>query len=486
MTENNLFNLLSAAADSKPDSSFFFSGSATANYSDALSTTERLSSALYSRGIGFGDRVIVQLGNSPEFIYSFLALVRLGAIPVPVNPAARRHEMRSYIEISKPAAVITTADKLKDLRVRDSIIFPQASIFTADKAEGFISLSEMTTGRLTSRCGNAASIPADHPAAIIFTSAMEGTPLGALITHRGIYETAHVSSQIFVRPDDSFITTLPLFHAFGLTSSLFIPLYNMTPFHLIGRFSPKAVAAAISAGATILAGVPAMYTLLAASFGTGAHFTGMRTWISGGEALATGTQEMMMERFGIDIRQGYGLTEASPIVTWNSPERPNRFGSVGSPMPYNRVRIVRGGADCPPGIEGEIIVKGANVVPGYFERPDATSRHIIDGWLRTGDTGYFDEDGYYYITGRLKNMIIRKGFNVYPSEVEKILLNHPSVKNVRINGHFARNEDNSFTEELNAEVWPKKSHSITVDELRFWCRENISFYKIPDTFLIHP
>lgn len=485
MTENNLFNLLRAAADSKPDSPFFFSGSATVNFSNALSITERLSSALYSRGIGFGDRVVVQLGNSPEFVYSFLALARLGAIAVPVNPAARRHEMRSYIGISKPAAIITTAERLNDLRERDSIVFPQAFIFTADKAEGFISLSEMTAGQRAPGSGDAAGIPADHPAAIIFTSAMEGLPLGALITHRGIYETARVSSEIFVRPDDSFITALPLFHAFGLTSSLFIPLYNMTPFHLIGRFSPKTVSAAINAGATIMAGVPAMFTLLAASFTEGGRFPGMRTWISGGEALSTGTQEMMMERFGIDIRQGYGLTEASPIVTWNTPGRPNRRGSIGIPMPYNRVRIVKGDTDCPPQTEGEIIVNGANVVPGYFERPDATARHIVDGWLHTGDTGHCDEDGYFYITGRLKNMIIRKGFNVYPAEVEKILLNHPSIESVRINGHLVRNTDNSFSEELKAEIWPKNSHGITSEALRSWCRENMSSYKIPDTFLIH-
>ena len=483
VTATNLFNLLRAAADAKPEAPFFYYGAMTTSYAQALSAVVRLSGAFEARGIGRGDRVIIQLGNSPAFIYGFLALSRLGAIAVPVNPAARRYELRRYVELCEPRALITTADRLDDLCDGGSYILPKDAILPVDTAGEFVLPAQPPVSDRLSV--DAVAVTKDEPAAIIYTSAMDGCPLGALITHRGILETARASADIFARQNDVFITVLPLFHAFGLSSSLFIPLHNKAPLHLLGRFSPKAIMAALDAGATVFAGVPAMYTILASAFPEGARFPRMRIWISGGESISTRTQATMMERFGIDIRQGYGLTEASPIVTWNIPGRPNRHGTIGVPMPYNQVRIIDHGNDCAPGRIGEIIVKGVNVVPGYYRRPDASAIHIVDGWLHTGDTGYCDADGYFHITGRLKDMVIRRGFNVYPREVEALILHHPSIKSVRVSGHSIPEPDSTFTESIEAEIMVEQGRNLSVEALRAWCRENISSYKIPDTFTIH-
>lgn len=484
MNPINLFKLLSDAAEADPKAPFFYYQSLSISRREAMDRIHRIAGFLRGRGVSKGDTIILYLGNVPEFIYSFFAAAQIGAIAVLVNPAARRFELRQYCRICEPRLAITSESLVPNLAIDGDYFFQPSNIAVVEETSQLSSIQEVLRRREplyeVEKTGGA------DPAAIIFTSAMDGTPLGAMLTHGGICSSSREGYRELIEEGDMFLSVLPLFHSFGLTSSLFIPLSGGVPFHLVSRYSPRRIVEILKQGRiTFFCGVPVMFALLARVLPEGARFPRMKAWISGGESISTELQRDMERLYGIEIRQGYGLTEASPIVTWNRLGRPNKIGSIGLAMPYNEVRIAGPeGEEAPTGAEGELVVKGSNVIPGYFKRDDAGTAIIRQGWLHTGDIALVDRDGYFFLTGRKKEMIIKKGFNVYPKEVEQILSNHPSIESVRISGHFKRLEDNSFSETVEAEIITRKGLSLSEDEFLEWCRDNISSYKIPDTLKI--
>jgi long-chain acyl-CoA synthetase len=473
VSSSNLFSLLLRAADTDPDAPFFTFHDTTTSYAEALDATRRLAALLEKRGISKGDRVLIHLQNNPEFIYALFAVFQLGAIGVLVNPSTGRYELRHYCEASDPSAVISAPPQREHFTIDGSSIYDTSRIITIQKN------GNMPGEEAPLR--HEAATGASDPAVMIFTSAMEGEALGALLTHHGIIESLRGGLADFVSEDDRFISVLPLFHSFGLISSLLLPLCARSPIRLMERFSPRAILDLLRKGAmSVFCGVPAMFAIIHKILPPGSRFPAMRLWISGGEALSIELQERLFDEHGIELRQGYGLTEASPIVSCNPPDRPNRPGSIGRAMPYNTVGFLQENASGP----GEILVKGINVIPGYYRRPDKTDQFIRDGWLHTGDIGYADTDGYLYIPGRKKDMLIKKGFNVYPREVDRILRHHPLVKDVLISGHFSRNPDSTFTEVLEAEIYRKSGSSLDEGSLLAWCHENMTPYKIPDRIKI--
>ena len=483
MNPINLFKLLSDAAEADPRAPFFYYQSLIISRGEAMDRIRRIAGLLRGRGVSKGDTIILYLGNVPEFIYSFFASTQIGAIAVLVNPAARRFELRQYCRICAPKLAITSEALVPNLAIDGDYFLHPSSIAVVEESSQLFSIQE--TLRRGEPLHEVEETGEDDTAAIIFTSAMDGTPLGAMLTHGGIYSSSREGYRELIGEGDVFLSVLPLFHSFGLTSSLFIPLSGGVPFHLVSRYSPRRIVEILRQGrTTIFCGVPVMFELLARVLPEGARFPRMKAWISGGESISIELQRNMERLYGIEIRQGYGLTEASPIVTWNRLGRPNRIGSIGLAMPYNEVRIAGPQGEAPPGAEGEIVVKGSNVIPGYFKRGDAGAAIMRHGWLHTGDIGLVDRDGYFFLTGRKKEMIIKKGFNVYPKEVEQILSNHPSIESVRVSGHFRRLEDNSFSETVEAEIIPHKGLSLSEDDFLVWCRDNISSYKIPDTLKI--
>lgn len=479
---NNLFHLLVKAAEENPDQTFFIYKDKKNSYREALDKTKKLANFLRKRGIESGDRILLNIGNIPEFLYSYFASTQLGAIAVLVNPTTKRHELKYYLNETHPKIVISSIDQIENFKIGNDFLYNPENIIVHDGNAGENHLLSIIENE--EPYDNYEELEPASPTAIIFTSAMDGYPLGAMINHRAILETAKATSSILMGESDTFLTALPLFHSFGLTSSLFIPLYNQVPFYLLKRFSPKKLLKILTnSEITIFCGVPLMFHFLDMVMEESMKFPKMRAWVSGGEAISVNLQIKYKQRYNIEIRQGYGLTEASPIVTWNLLERENKFGSIGLPMPYNEVQILVNGGFGKPGETGEIIAKGVNVIRGYYKRMDKTKEFIIDGWLHTGDIGKIDEEGYFYIRDRKKDMILKGGFNVYPKEVERILGNHPDVSEVQVLGHIQELDDSSRNESIEAIIYRKKGKAISDKSFLSWCKENISSYKIPD--IIH-
>jgi len=481
----NLFSLLLEVSEEVPDGIFFIYRGTPVSYRDSLLISQKFASYLLKRGIKKNDRVLLFIGNVPEFIYSYFAIAQIGAIAVLINPIAKRYELKYYIEETTPKIIITKKKELDNFKENDSSFYSLSNIILIDElsnSNGFWNQIEHEKPKKGYE-----ELEPDHASAIIYTSAMDGFPLGAMLTHNSIFTAAVGTSKLWIEEGDVFLSVLPLFHAFGLTATLIIPLYGRLPFYLMDKFSPKGVLELITKGnCNTFCGVPIMYNLLSRIISQGTKFPWMRSWISGGEALPLALQRDMNNRFNIEIREGYGLTEASPNVTWNYFGIPNKFGSIGLPLPYNRVKIIKNEREAESNEDGEIVIKGSNVIPCYFNRDDKTMEIIKDGWLYTGDIGRFDDDGYFYITGMKKDMVINNGFNVYPKEIERILRYHPSISDVHITINREKNGKNiPSMETIEATIYRKDGHTLDQESLLDWCKENISFYKIPQNIHMH-
>ncbi|MCX7680192.1 MAG: AMP-binding protein [Spirochaetes bacterium] len=474
----NIYLLLQQACEKYSEKIFIVYENQQFSFHEVIKNVDCFASYFDARRINYGDRILIQLPNIPEFIYSVFAAYKIGAIPVLVNPMARRFELEHYVQITKPSLIITQRDNYahfeKFYNAHHAIPFA-----LMDAKDTLTEIYANLNSNRSAFLKDSVTIGEDHPAAIIFTSAEDGTPGGAMITHRGIIGTARASNEFAVRDDDVFLAVLPLFHAFGLTTSLFLPLYNCCQVVLVNKFSVKKTALAITKGeVTIFCGVPIMFELIAKILPKGHAFGRLRACVSGGEAIPVSLQKQYVENFGIEIRQGYGLTEASPIVTWNVGSLKNRHGSIGVPLSYNEVKMIKDGKENPK--EGELYVRGINVVPGYYNNPEKTKEKIQHGWLKTGDIVEKDSDGYFFIRGRSKNMILRNGLNVYPEEVKKIFLLHPDVEHVEVEGYVNINEDYSGKDRLTVKIWTKSGSPLTENSFKEWCLEHISAYKIPD------
>jgi long-chain acyl-CoA synthetase len=432
----------------------------------------RVAGLLAAHGIGPGDRVGLMLPNLPYFPFAFFGVLRLGGIVVPMNPLLKEREVAFHLSDSGAKALVAWQQ------------FAEPAKAGAEKAGAELIVVE--PGEFEKQVAEADPVDEiaerddDDTALILYTSGTTGTPKGAELTHENLRSATQISVDLVDSgPETVTFGALPLFHVFGLTSGLNSCVRVGACLTLLPRFEPaKALEIVQRDRVTTFLGVPTMYAAMLHQDDNESYDTSsLDLCVSGGAAMPVEILRGFEEAFSCKILEGYGMSETCAIASFNRPDRERKPGSIGIPVPGVEMKVVDGeGNEVPQGEVGEILIRGPVVMKGYWNRPDATAETLdADGWLHSGDMASVDEDGYFFIVDRKKDMIIRGGFNVYPREIEEVLYEHPAVAEAAVIGI----EHESLGEEVGAAVALKSGQDATVEELRAFVKERVAAYKYP-------
>ncbi|HET7015206.1 MAG TPA: long-chain fatty acid--CoA ligase [Streptosporangiaceae bacterium] len=484
----NLAVLLEGTAREFGDRDAIVCGTTRLTYTQLDAAASQVANALIARGITKGDRIAVSCPNVPYFPVIYYGILKAGAVVVPLNILLTEREIAYHLTDCQAKAYFCFEGTPElPIGTAGAAAFDAAGtcehfiLLTADPAATSPEPHTETLAEFTHRqptaCRSAATSETDT-ALILYTSGTTGQAKGAELTHSNMVQNAQLAGRLFgTHSRDVHLIALPLFHSFGQSVQLNAGLASAATIVLLPRFSAEqALAQMEREKVTFFAGVPTMYHALTEHQG-GATLAGLRVAVSGGAPMPAETMRRFEEKFGVPVLEGYGLSETSPIATFNRIDRRRKPGSIGLPVWGVEVEVVtKDGAPAPIGEPGEIVIRGHNVMKGYFARPEATAEAIDgNGWFHSGDIGTRDADGYLYVVDRKKDMIIRGGFNVYPREVEEVLLTHPQVRMVAVIGV----PHEVYGEEVKAVVVRTAGASITESELVAWCRQNLAAYKYP-------
>jgi long-chain acyl-CoA synthetase len=434
--------------------------------------SRRVGALLADHGVGPGDRVGLMLPNLPYFPFAFFGVLRIGATVVPMNPLLKEREVAFHLSDSGAKLILAWTQ------------FAEPAQQGAEKAGAECIVVEpggfeqMLAG--VDPVETIAERDDEDTALILYTSGTTGTPKGAELTHANLRAATQISVDLVdAGPENVTFGALPLFHVFGLTSGLNSAVRVGGELTLLPRFEPgKALEIVQRDKVTTFLGVPTMYAAMLHHGDHDAFDTkSLDLCVSGGAAMPVEILRGFEEAFNCKVLEGYGMSETCAIAAFNRPDRERKPGSIGIPVPGVEMKLVDGdGNDVPRGEVGEILIRGPVVMKGYWNRPDASAETIDEvGWLHSGDMATVDEDGFYFIVDRKKDMIIRGGFNVYPREIEEVLYEHPAVAEAAVVGV----EHESLGEEVAAAVALKPGQETTVEELRAYVKERVAAYKYP-------
>lgn len=472
----NLATCLEQTATSAPDDVFIYFDEQVLTFSEVDGAARRVATGLTRLGLRPGDRVVVQLPNVPEFVYAYFGILKAGMTVVPVNPMLTGPEIQHQIEDSSASAVIThhsTAETVVASTGRRGAI--PVVVVGSGSGDDFGALLAAEPLQWSYPCA-----PEDT-AVVLYTSGTTGRPKGAELTHFQMFMNCTVAGELFgVGPGDVMAAALPLFHVFGLSNVLNVAARYGVALALIRRFEVDTVIHVLEQrGVTVFPGVPTMFVALLNADCEGRDLTTLNRGISGGASMPVEVIRGIESKFdGFVVLEGYGLSETASCSAFNIDAVQRKVASVGKPIWGVDMRIVDSdGRDIASGPDrlGEIAIRGHNVMKGYLGRPEATAEAIRDGWFHSGDLGYVDEDGYFYVVDRLKDLIIRGGYNVYPRELEEAFYDHPEVVEAAVVGR----PDERLGEEVVAYVVIRTGSTITVEDLDKHCRERLAAYKYP-------
>jgi long-chain acyl-CoA synthetase len=467
----SISSLLDRAAAEHPGHPALRMDDLVLSYAQLREAAGRMSTLLASFGIEPGDRVGLMLPNVPAFPIAFYGALAAGAVVVPMNPLLKEREVAYHLGDSGAKALVAWHAAAGEAAKGAADAGAEMIAAETPDLSGLLSDVDAAPGS-SDRDGQ-------DDAVILYTSGTTGRPKGAELTHDGLVSNAEIAARTLftVGPDDVIMGCLPLFHVFGLTCGLNVSVASAATLTLLPRFDPaKALDILQRDGVTIFEGVPTMYAaMLHLPDADPAQAATLRVCASGGAALPVEILRGFEEKFGCMILEGYGLSETSPVASFNHPGR-RKPGSIGDPIEGVQMRLIDDDwAAVPDGEVGEIAIRGRNVMKGYWNKPEATAEAIRDGWFRTGDMAKVDQDGYYFIVDRKKDLIIRGGYNVYPREIEEVLHEHPAVAEVAVIGI----PHDSLGEEVGAAVALKPGASASAAELQAFARDRVAAYKYP-------
>ena len=499
-TTLNVAHFLDRSARLTPDRTAVVCGPTRLTYAALDTMARQIANGLFARGIGPGSRVVLSCPNVPYFPAVYFGILKAGATVVPLNVLLKAPEIAFHLRDSDAAAYFCF-EGTPELPMAD---MGKAAFDDVGTCQHFVVMPrdpaappskfplDQTLAAFVRVHGDAMPTwptQPDDTAVILYTSGTTGLPKGAELTHLNVVLNATTSSDILSLPCRTSMTepvvsliTLPLFHSFGQVCQLVSGVHSGNTLVLLPRFDPAAVVdAMLKERVNLWCGVPTMHWAFAEHLRKGgvdvaAIRQHMRLLVSGGAPMPVMLLETIDALLGVRTLEGYGLSETSPVATFNHIERPSKPGTVGQAVFGVEVACVDdAGEPVPTGERGEVVIRGHNIMKGYFRKPEATAEAIRNGWFHSGDIGILDAEGYLAIVDRTKDMILRGGFNVYPREIEELLLTHPAVSLCAVIGV----PDERLGEEVKAFVVCKPGQAVAADVLIAWCRERLAAYKAP-------
>ena len=447
-------------------------------YRHLKSATEQVAFYLSEQGIRPGDRIAVYMPNRPEWVAAYFGIIRLGAVVVCASAAYKKKELQHLIRDCRVSLLITCEELLYQVPERDTI--PDVKDVVVWECDRVLS-SIFDTRPVTSKPFSPVDCGLNDECAILFTGGTTGTPKGAMLTHRNIlFSTQNVCYHERAVPDDVALCFLPLNHVFGGVHIMSSTFYSCGTLVLHKNFDMDRLQSSVyQEKITRFYSVPTVYIRLLNTTKIRKYLSSIKYCFSAAACMASEIVRQWQEKFRLTIHEAYGMTETTSLVTFNHLYH-HKIGSVGTPAGIVEVKIVdENDSEMPPGESGEIIVRGPNIMKGYFNKDVETGRILRNGWLHSGDIGRLDKDGYLYIVDRIKDLIISGGLNVYPTEVEEILYTHSAVEECAVVGMPHK----EYGEAVSAFVKRKQGFECSEADLIDYCKKQIASYKSPKKIL---